>query len=307
VWGQEDAEMRTTLLQTLETNLGLEDEPFLEQALGDRAQGVRRMAVELLARLPGSQLVQRMIARLQPLVRLEPGRWPLRKARLEVELPESCTPEMVRDGIAATPPKHLPGGEKAFWLRQMLHLVPAGWWCQAWGKTPGELLDLAEHSDWKDLLHESWAAAAYRSRDAAWAQALYQHYPALPNVIETLPPELREALARDLLHSGKTGEAIGLLLSHQPPWSLEFSRLFFGYLQRELFTQANPPTAWQLRQNLLTLAYRLHPGTAVHAVQALSRPGSSEASWEKFIQEFLSILTIRHQILEEIAHDRPAT
>jgi len=307
VWSQEDAGTRVALLQTMEVNLSLEDESFLEQALDDRAQGVRRVAADLLARLPNSRLVQRMISRIQPLVRLKPGHWPLRKARLEIDLPESCTPEMVRDGIAAVPPKHLHEGEKAFWLRQMLQLIPAGWWCQAWGKNPGELLDLAEANEWKDLLLESWITAACRNREVGWAQVLYRRYPQRNAIQLGLPPELRQALVRDLFHARKTDEAIALLLDHEPPWSLEFSRLVFEHLHRDLLAHESSPAAWQMRQNLLTLAYRLHPQTAPYAIQALTRPNSAGTGWEKFIQEFLSILTVRHQILEEIAHDRPAT
>ncbi|WP_204336314.1 DUF5691 domain-containing protein, partial [Proteus mirabilis] len=56
----EKADMRQALVSALDDGLGEADEPFLEACLDDRASGVRGAAQNLLPRLPGSRLAQRM-------------------------------------------------------------------------------------------------------------------------------------------------------------------------------------------------------------------------------------------------------
>jgi hypothetical protein len=65
-WASEGADQRAALLGTFEQNLSQADEPFLEEKLDDRSKEVRRVAADLLAHLPGSALVGRMIARADP-------------------------------------------------------------------------------------------------------------------------------------------------------------------------------------------------------------------------------------------------
>src|SRR5207247_4934337 len=94
-WRELAAEERAALLDTLAINLALDDEPFLEAALDDRAREVRRAAAELLARLAGSRLVTRMIDRVRPRLARAAG---VEKA-LGVTLPEQCAAAMARDGV----------------------------------------------------------------------------------------------------------------------------------------------------------------------------------------------------------------
>ncbi|HET7036317.1 MAG TPA: DUF5691 domain-containing protein, partial [Thermomicrobiaceae bacterium] len=62
-WQSEKADFRAKAVAALAQGLSLADEPFLDAALDDRGQGVRAEAAALLARLPGSALVDRMRAR----------------------------------------------------------------------------------------------------------------------------------------------------------------------------------------------------------------------------------------------------
>lgn len=70
-WKSEKAEVRRSFIAIMAIGLGEGDEPFLEAALGDRAQAVRGRAAELLAGLPASALCQRMIARADAILSLE--------------------------------------------------------------------------------------------------------------------------------------------------------------------------------------------------------------------------------------------
>src|SRR5262249_3150418 len=145
-WQQEPPEDRAAFLASLEVGLSMDDEPFLESTLDDRRQTVRQKAAELLARLPDSRLVGRMIERLTPLLTVPAGQsglWPsLRRQRslhLAVGLPEACDEAMVRDGVDPRP--HAQHGERAGWLVQMLAIVPPSTWCRTWDATPAEIVE----------------------------------------------------------------------------------------------------------------------------------------------------------------------
>jgi hypothetical protein len=79
-------------------NLTDEDAPFLDTALDDRSKEVRRAAADLLARLPTSVFVARMLARAQPLLSFKPAKL-LSRASLEVTLPSSPDASAARDGL----------------------------------------------------------------------------------------------------------------------------------------------------------------------------------------------------------------
>lgn len=148
VWPSETPEQRAALLSALAVGLGLDDEAFLEAALDDRRKEVRTAAQRLLASLPGSQLGQRMLARLPPLLRLEKP-W-LGKARLELTLPAEYHADMRRDGIGLA--AHPSIGEKAGWVVDMLAAVDPHVWSRQFERSPRECLVLAEHSEFAAAL-----------------------------------------------------------------------------------------------------------------------------------------------------------
>ena len=73
-WKQEKAEVRLELLQTLEIGLSVEDEPFLERILDDRAASVKSAVPRLLARIPTSAFAERMRSRTTSAPGSSPGR-----------------------------------------------------------------------------------------------------------------------------------------------------------------------------------------------------------------------------------------
>ena len=164
-WTKESADDRALFLEALESNLGPEDEPFLESALDDRSKAVRKAASRLLAKLPGSALAARALERALPWM-IGPG------GTLQIQPPESCTSAMTRDGIEPKSPVGV--GQKAWWFRQGLGMVPPSTWSAFLDQRPEDLIAKLEGSEWKEDVIGGWAEATLLHRDAEWAWALLQ-------------------------------------------------------------------------------------------------------------------------------------
>ncbi len=74
VWKKEKVDVRTTFLSTLAIGLSMTDQAFLEQALDDRGEAVRREAVQLLTRLTTSPQALRLLTRADELLQYENGK-----------------------------------------------------------------------------------------------------------------------------------------------------------------------------------------------------------------------------------------
>jgi hypothetical protein len=277
VWSKEKAEVRATLLAALSTSLSPDDETFLERALGDRSVNVKSVAENLLARLPQSAFVARMIERVAAVVQKAPA--------------AASMWEKVKSGFGAKalklivePPAAEGSGARARALAQLVAAVPLSHWTSQFDATPEQLLDAARATDWSDPLIEGWTTAVERQRDSAWAAML------LERLAKSLAPNQKLSLVRAL-----SPEAVMQLLrgaaSHQwpivemleqlpAPWPLDFGADWLHCLQR---AAARPPDALTLellatiditaRALPLALHRRLLDAVAVGA----SRPTCSAA------------------------------
>ncbi|NJO06692.1 MAG: hypothetical protein HC876_14875 [Chloroflexaceae bacterium] len=235
-WRTHKAEERRTLLATLQTNLSMDDEPFLESILNDTA--TRSEAVHLLTKLPPSRLVQRMIARVQALLRFEQG-------SLTVTLPEQCTPDMQRDGIKRKPPPHderqpehvqaLYAEQGNWWLLQLLKMVSPALLCEQCAITPEQLVAAARLHPLREVLVRGWADALMNQPyDAAWFAALYPLLPAdvLEQWFAVLPPPMQRTLLEQRLtaHLDSLRANLLLLASYQQ-WDVQLARTVLAGLR----------------------------------------------------------------------------
>jgi hypothetical protein len=308
-WSEETHADRAAFLSTFEVGLTMDDEPFLEEALGGTRKEVRSVASDLLARLPESRLCQRMAERLRPLLSFEAARKRLgltRGPRIEVTLPEACDKDMRRDGIEPTPRGGV--GQKAWWLMQMIAAVPPALWTATWGATPAELIAAAARNEWKAVLLEGWRLAALRHRDADWASALLSarldKSPDLDvhGLIPLLPTSDREAFALRALDApagARRGEHLGLLtlLECRHPWSAQLTRAVLNRVRRDAASAAGQ-LLWPLRE----LALYMTPSLVNEAAGALSpQPAADSSAWGRKVADCLALLQFRHDMLEEIA------
>ena len=221
-WKEETARERAAQLKVLRTGLSIEDEPFLESALDDRAKAVRSASVELLSCLASSRFVSRMTARAQAILTLKPGQGWRSRTRLSLILPEALDDAAVRDGVALDARDK--GKRRSDWADAILSAVPPSTWSRQWQCQPDKAIQHAIASDWDELLVNAWIRATQRNRDERWAFALLQHDESRADLINCLSPPLRGQVVTEQI-AGKdplTGLAWAAAVNAQ--WDQDTSR-----------------------------------------------------------------------------------
>jgi hypothetical protein len=320
-WPSEAPEQRAALLPALAVGLGLEDEAFLEAALDDRRKEVRLAAQRLLASLPGSQLGQRMLARLLPLLRLNKP-W-LGKAHIELTLPAEYHADMRRDGIGIA--AHPGIGEKAGWIVDMLAATDPRVWSLQFERTPRECLAIAESSEFRDALVRGWALGAIRQAqiDAspdtmAWPYALAQWWieanvvqrEAVPGALFDLigarfamdaggaSSALLDAFQAHWLQDGAVVQQLGRVLDKsQDSWTPALSRRFLQLLQSARPTLLSPGQPWYARLVLPAFARLADPATAAATEAQWRASVGTSGDWRTAIDNFFDLVRLRHEII----------
>ena len=310
-WPQEPAEDRAKFLASFVAGLSPQDEPFLEAALDDRSRDVRRAAADLLARLPGSQLVRRMTDRATPLLAWKAGK----KPAVQVKLPGPPDKAAERDGI--DPRSGDPRvGQKQWWLRQVVSAVPPSTWSKQWRASPAEVLAAVRQSGYEAALVLAWAHAAARHRDAAWAEAILNTDAA--TVVENagqqlaaglqsaMPGARREAVileylgGKDVLddHAGSQ-----LLRAHDAPWSPRLARAVVDRVRSAIARPSRAAGAggyWDTLGLLREAALRV-PATMLAELSRAWPEGAKDwERWKPAVDEFLAKVQFRRDMLEEI-------
>jgi hypothetical protein len=300
-WANESAEDRLTLIEFLTVGLSVSDEAFLESALDDAHTEVRRAAAALLASLPESQLVRRMIRRASRSVTFAAGRTP----GVRVSPPEACDAEAARDGIERRPPP----GEAApdFWLRQMLAAIPPSHWMAAWKTSMPELIAAVTQSDCPSPVREGVTAAARRHRDAAFAEAYFQmngttDETTAERLLDALSPERCERLAMARLESAPAhiGDRFGIAVlkrcSNQ--WRDDFAVALLHAVKRRIARRERNQYAadWQLIQLTPHFGLRFPPELADLAAEGWPTHLAIWPFWRNGIEKFIRMVQFRAEM-----------
>ncbi len=194
-WDAAGPDDRAMFVNVMADGPSLADEPLLEAALDDNTAWVRKMAADVLARLPGSALAWRMAERAVRCLRIERGP---RGTRLVATPPTESDAVMRRDGIAPGPA----GGssQPAEQARLMLEVVartPLRTWTDRFGLGAAQIVTLRS-GDWAPVLFIAWSRAAIAQRDQDWMAALLHRAltgrpPGLAGEIEALRQLARRA------------------------------------------------------------------------------------------------------------------
>lgn len=318
-WAEETSDDRAALIALMQYGLSMDDEAFLDAALDDRRKEVRRGAIDLLARLPESRLVLGITEHVRPLVHFTPGQparlFPpslKRPATLTVTLPEVFPHEFKRWGIEEKPPQHATYGQKAWWLRQLLALVPPATWSTLWQVAPNEAITVAYDGEWAHVLVASWQEAAERQRDTAWAKALLNQwfsrrepkqssydYEPWRGIMHVLPAQEQQAIMLAALGqrsaTTKKYAALSLLQYVQHPWSDALSRGVLDYLRHE-FIPNLPQYEWQYRSIIPQFALYIPPALLAEVSTGWPTAHKNWPHWSEVIDAMIHTLSFRAAI-----------
>ncbi|WP_282796229.1 DUF5691 domain-containing protein, partial [Streptomyces sp. CC224B] len=312
-WTTERAEDRLMFLDSLRTGLGPADEPFLEQALGDRSRNVRSTAAELLSALPDSALAARMAARASSCVALDRT---ASTPTLTVEAPHECDAGMERDGVVPKPPAGR--GQRSWWLGQLVEAAPlAVWPGRLGGRTPAAIVALPVADDWRGELHAAWCRAAVRQRDADWSRVLLGS-PSAPDaagpgavslaerakLLAALPEGERAAWVAGFIDAHGLSEAFQLLGVCAVPWAPGLGRAVVDALNIARDAGSYP---WSF-SGVMGLAERcLDPAEAVRLDALTALPDEPEDAspgaggyWAEAFQRLATTLRLRAAMREEL-------
>jgi Family of unknown function (DUF5691) len=302
-WKQETAADRTTWLQTLATNLSLEDESFLEQALGDRAQAVREMAVELLSQLVGSQYVRQMRDWVNLFVQVESKQAGL---KVLINSPTQFDPDWAKAGLIKKPNASSQGvSAKSWWLQQMIVSTDLSLWGEQINQFIAAVLELEE----PQFMLYGLAIAAQRQNRPDWLKALLlqasYHLPMETNttMLQQLPGD-REGWLSIALTQANTGPELDTLfdnLRHYDHfWSPELSQALAERIWSQI-KQANPKHQYQyysLETCFKELCYRLAvqvlPQLQGYLSQLSAQP--EPVYGQDFLQACIEILEFRQSL-----------
>jgi hypothetical protein len=301
VFAAEPPAARVEWLATLAEHLSQRDEAFLDAVLDDRRKEVRRAAAALLQRLPGSRLVERAWSLAQPLLVIGAGGW-LRKASLEVHLPSACSAAMQRDGIDAKAAAGYRGGERSYWLEELLARVPPRRWCEVSGMDAAALWALTRKHEFGDALRRGWLRAACSADALDWIELALTDGFWLQQA-----PELAQQVATAVGRAANAEQRIAAYLRAHPdqlpdilldalatPWSPSFSQAALAWLRQRWNALAPKNRDYLLHANLKTAAY------ALDASQAIDESGwhvNADARAPRALTECFTVHGLRHQFL----------
>ncbi len=310
-WSDEPPECRILFVAELQTNLSMDDESFLEEkALNDKRKEVREKAQELLVLLPQSRLVQRMIARIDPLITLK--RFLVYSEIGIVSLPETCDKDMIRDGISIKPVR--PNmGEKADWLMQMISVIPPSHWCERFELSAMKLTTIANNNkDWRNVLLHGWRLAAGLHRSKEWAVALIPLLmPEVIGLFECLESQEREEFFLSALKDsngairGSTNAETALFSMVAPgnKLSRQMSKLVLDLFKKELTVNREQPyTVYgnPAYKSLPHLALSIDPTVAPEAFSGWRSEAMEVNTVRGQLDKFMATIQIRIEMNAEL-------
>jgi len=305
-WSEEPADARIAFIAELQNNLSMADEPFLEErGLDDKRKEVRETSAQLLAKLPESRLIKRMIARVEP--RIEMKRHDLYSELQVVSLPEQCDKAMIRDGISLRQQSAM--GEKADWLMQMLSIIHPGYWNERFEMDANKLTTIAQNSkDWRRLFLSAWRVAAERHQSTSWAEALIPLLaPDVGGLMSCLSQQQRESFFLEALTASnglirgqtRVEQALYAMLSSEYPLSEHCSRILLEKSKKELTSSTHYTNP--ILSVLPAMALRLNLSAAGEVTTGWREDAMEFSPVRKVIDSFIETVQFRHEMLIELS------
>ncbi|MGW4243369.1 DUF5691 domain-containing protein, partial [Nocardia sp. NPDC004722] len=312
-WGTESGPGKAELLAVLSDGLSLEDEALLESALDDRRAEVRRLAADLLGRLPDSAFARRMRERAGAWLSFGPH---LVRPQLVTTGPGVLDDAARRDGVGDSfgyTAYRADGAPdlSAEWLHRVVAGTPLSHWERMLG-SPEEAVRVSMAQSVRGPMFAGWTDAALAQRDPEWAAALFGAVSGT-NARDTDTEKLRELFAlqpeaaqiRHLrgLDSSWLAEIESLLRAMPHPWPGPMAEHVLRLLLERAQLSAERPGAPSLvpgsYRTLFRAASTHFPVRVAPAVAAVARQ-CADAYWEQAFDQLSHDLIERKTMLEEL-------
>jgi hypothetical protein len=313
-WPEESAKDRVAFLEKLAIGLNAGDEQFLNEALHDRSVEVRRVARTLLAGLPSSDFSRRLQALVKPVMSFKKPL--IGKARIEVALPNDDPVAWLKanDVEIGSPPQNTTRsfGPKAWYLKEVISLVPITHWSKLWAKSPLAIVKAADESEWHESFILGFVTAVQRDRDPDWIEALVAFTASDPKqtplleLVRYLPASRLEALSLRALESQADGLSDGhpafhLLLAHRSAWSDQLSRSVVSSIKTRIAKGHDNTVDWQTKSALKKFARYVSPALYDELAAGWPTDSVSWSNWSKGVDAFQSLLAFRRDMHRAIS------
>ncbi|MFE3002114.1 DUF5691 domain-containing protein [Nocardia sp. NPDC059246] len=173
-WGTESGPGKAELLAVLADGLSLDDEALLETALDDRRAEVRRLAADLLGRLPDSAFARRMAGRAAAWLSF--GSRPVRPQLVTTGpgvLDEAARRDGVGDSFGYTAYRADGAPDLSTeWLHRVVAATPLRHWERLLGPAE-EAVRVPMAEGMRGPMIAGWSDAALAQRNPEWARALF--------------------------------------------------------------------------------------------------------------------------------------
>jgi len=236
-WKSITSAQRASYIKLIDESLSVEDEDFLELALNDRNHVVRRKAAELLAKVPGSKLGQRMIDNTRGFIIWSPEK----EMKITVSFPKEITPQLIRDGVLVRTLRD-ESRVRSYQMQEMVGAIPLTHWTSTWDVTPTEIVAALHASRWPRTLKQSFVKAAERQKNIEWAKVLLaddKYGVSSIRLINLLSIEECETILRaeggaEFEPLTKASLLVRVLRKRTEPWPMSLASLWFEQLVQHL-------------------------------------------------------------------------
>jgi len=234
------------------------------------------------------------------------------KARIEVTLPEDPIAWLKANNIEIdSPPRNATQsvGPKAWFLKELISLIPVAYWNELWKRTPIEIIRAGDESEWRESFALGFLAAARRDRDPDWIEALVfftatdPKQPPLIELVAYLPAARLEALSLDALksQSAELQSVLPLLLAHRSAWSDQLSRAVVNRIKKRISDGKDNVADWQTKAALKQFARYVSPALYDELASGWPTESQSWSTWSKGVDAFQSLLAFRRDMHRAIS------
>lgn len=306
-WETEEPAHKAILLDILQINLSIADEPFLIQAANDSRKEVRTVACDLMAQLEESAFNQQLKAYLASHIAVKKSL--LKGTTIEVKLPQNYDQVLKSLGVAEKS-SLVKGGQKANWLAQIIMRVHPSYWEKLLSAETNAAIKIIRKSEWHTLLLPSVACAAMMHKAQSWLQSLVQECFGMDginwhNVVQALDHDTYHWLIQYYLRKGPEALMMDqplyqLLDSGEIPIRDTVAQPLMTLFKETVYRSGQQwdHSAWYVSNLLKKLAKRMHPSQNHTMVQDWPESAALKPHWTEAIHVFQRWMTFRKDMYQ---------